>query len=72
MSDNWIVANLENAFATWNEKMEEMKEGEGESDREKNAKIAEKDLVQGFFIILRQVDQLEVPEKPSCVLPPLE
>ncbi len=24
MSDNWIVANLENAFATWNEKMEEI------------------------------------------------
>lgn len=24
MSDNWIVANLENAFATWNDKMTEM------------------------------------------------
>ena len=24
MSDNWIVANLENAFATWNEKMTEI------------------------------------------------
>ena len=24
MSDNWIVANLENAFNTWNEKMAEM------------------------------------------------
>ena len=24
MSDNWIVANLENAFATWNDKMAEI------------------------------------------------
>lgn len=24
MSDNWIVANLENAFATWNDKMTEI------------------------------------------------
>lgn len=24
MSDNWIVANLENAFATWNEKLTEI------------------------------------------------
>ena len=24
MSDNWIVANLENAFATWNDKMSEI------------------------------------------------
>ena len=24
MSDNWIVANLENAFATWNDKMSEL------------------------------------------------
>ena len=24
VSDNWIVANLENAFATWNEKMTEI------------------------------------------------
>ena len=24
MSDNWIVANLENAFSTWNDKMTEI------------------------------------------------
>ena len=24
MSDNWIVANLENAFETWNDKMTEI------------------------------------------------
>ena len=24
MEDNWIVGNLENAFATWNDKMAEM------------------------------------------------
>ena len=24
MSDNWIVANLENAFATWNDKLAEI------------------------------------------------
>lgn len=24
MSDNWIVANLENAFSTWNDKMAEI------------------------------------------------
>ena len=24
MSDNWIVANLENAFNTWNDKMAEI------------------------------------------------
>ena len=24
MSDNWIVANLENAFQTWNDKMAEI------------------------------------------------
>ena len=62
----------------WNKKMEEMKEDEGESegesgsDREKNVKLSERDLLQGFFTILRQVDQLEAPEKSSCILPPLE
>ena len=63
---------IDELVTQWNEKMEEMKEGEGESDRDKNARIAEKDLLQGFFAILRQVDQLEAPETSSCVLPPLE
>ena len=70
----------------WNKRMEKVDQGRensesvseqgGVDEDEKNEKtrepLSEKDLMQGFFTILRQVDQLEAPEKSSCVLPPLE
>lgn len=54
------------------EEEEEGKKSNEEEEEEEESKLSTMELLQGVYAITRRVDQLAVPEKTACSLPPIE